>query len=213
MTAAASARSAAHHPPFIEIMAAIVEVRNGSARVVQVGRHAAEITKTPAETQRMLPYLSRVSLWLAALAAGVSLFTPGARGALLATVALIALIGALVLRRFQLKARPVVTLDFEATRPLDDEALLEVAAVLSRTVLRAASVGQALRDVRFDLIHELGAHEVTLHEPPSAPDTPLVLPERYPLGEAQCTGHVTGNAAAGFAVPVERQRRVVAMLE
>jgi len=49
----------------------------------------------------MLRYLSRVSLWLAAFAAAASLFTPGRESAALAVVAMIALVGALVLRRFK----------------------------------------------------------------------------------------------------------------
>jgi len=47
----------------------------------------------------MLPYLSHVSLWLAALAAAASLFTSGRHGATLAAVALVALGAALWLRR------------------------------------------------------------------------------------------------------------------
>ena len=43
----------------------------------------------------MLPYLTRVSFWLAALAAGMSLFTPGSRGALLASVLVFGALAAL----------------------------------------------------------------------------------------------------------------------
>jgi len=162
----------------------------------------------------MLPYLSRVSLWLAALAAAASLFTPGRHGALLATVAMIALIGALVLRRFQLKASAAAppALDPDDTRPLDDAAMLDVAARLARTIADAPSVAVALREVRDELIHELGAHDVTLHEP--APrNTGLTVADRFPLGEALRRNTVAGSATAGFAMPVARGGQVVAMLE
>ncbi|HUG23027.1 response regulator [Piscinibacter sp.] len=162
----------------------------------------------------MLPYLSRVSLWLAALAAAASLFTPGKHGALLATIAMVALIGALVLRRFQLKASAatVVTLDPDDTRPLDDAAMLDVATRLTRGIAEATSVAVALREVRDELVHELGAYGVTLHERP-APQAPLTVADRFPLGDALRRDAVAGSAAAGFAMPVALDGRVVAMLE
>ncbi|HEX6707114.1 MAG TPA: response regulator [Albitalea sp.] len=161
----------------------------------------------------MLPTLSRVSLWLAALAAAVSLFTPGQSGALLASVAMVSLIGALVLRRFHLKSAVVALPEPVDTRGLDAAALLEVATVLSATVARAGSLVDALRDLRGDLIHELGAHEVTLHEPPEEPGARLVVPERHPLGTALRSGEVTGSVETGFALPVECRGQVIAMIE
>ena len=162
----------------------------------------------------MLPYLSRVSLWLAALAAAVSLFTPGQPGALLAAIGMIALIGALVLRRFQLKEQLPPSLDpGDTTRSLDEATLLDVAAVLARAITNAGCLTDALRDLRGELIHELGAQEVTLHEPPESPRIALVVPERHPLGDAMRSGEVTGSVESGFALPVACQGRVVAMLE
>ncbi|HEX6364376.1 MAG TPA: hypothetical protein VFZ93_15575, partial [Albitalea sp.] len=159
----------------------------------------------------MLPHLTRVSFWLAAMAAGASLFTPGAQGALLATIGMVALIGALVLRRFALKSRtaePVA--DAEDTASIDESGLLEVAAVFVRDVMRAATLGEALRALREDIVHELGAREATVHE--AAPGEALVVAQRFPLGEAMASGEVAGSAAAGFALPVRRGGAVVAML-
>ncbi|WP_280151232.1 PAS domain-containing hybrid sensor histidine kinase/response regulator [Piscinibacter sp. XHJ-5] len=160
----------------------------------------------------MLPYLSRVSLWLAALAAGVSLFTPGRQGALLASFAMLALIGALVMRRFHLKVRAAPTPDAGESHALDDGAMLDIATVLTRTIGKAPSLADALRDVRDELVHELGAQEITLHEPPEAPHETLVVPERFPLGVAMKSGEVTGSSEAGFALPVSRGGQVIAML-
>ena len=160
----------------------------------------------------MLPYLTRVSFWLAALAAGMSLFTPGAKGAALASVAMVALVAALVLRRFALQSRPALPpLDRgDSVLRLDDTDLLDVAAVLARAVTGAATLAEALRGVRHALIHELGAQDVTLHEAPAG--AALVVPQRYPLGEAQASGEVAGSAAAGYALPVQCGTEVVALL-
>jgi len=161
----------------------------------------------------MLPYLTRVSFWLAALAAGVSLFTPGPNGALLASIAMVALVSALVLRRFELKARPVsaTQLDPAETGSLDEAGLLEVATVLLQAIARSTTLAEALGALRAELIHEIGAEDITLHE--ALPDLGLVVPQRYPLGDALAHGEVTGDAAAGYALPVQRGREVVAMLE
>src|SRR5688572_289899 len=140
----------------------------------------------------MLPYLSRVSLWLAALAAAASLFTPGRHGAMLASVAMVSLIGALVMRRFALRSAAPATLEPDETRPLDDAAMLDVAAVLTRSVAQAASLADALADVREELIHELGAHGVIVHGPCDGAE-PLVLANRFPLNHAQATGEVAGS--------------------
>jgi PAS domain S-box-containing protein len=156
----------------------------------------------------MLPYLSRVTLWLAALAAAASLFTPGRHGATLASIAMVSLVGALVLRRFVLKSRAAPAPDPDHVRPLDDTAMLDVAAVLARCMARATALEPALRDVREELIHELGVHELTLH----GPSDTLVVPDRFPLGDAFRSGHLHGNAAAGFALPVVRHGRVVAVV-
>ncbi|HEV7914163.1 MAG TPA: histidine kinase dimerization/phospho-acceptor domain-containing protein, partial [Albitalea sp.] len=162
----------------------------------------------------MLPYLTRVSLWLAALAAAASLFTPGQQGALLAAVGMVTLIVALLLRRFHLKAAPLLpAMDPGETPGLDDAAMLDVAAMFVHAVADASSLVDALRDLRDALIHELGAQEVTLHEPPEPPHTTLVVPERYPLGPALKSGNVTGSIEAGFALPVACRGRIVAMLE
>lgn len=162
----------------------------------------------------MLPYLSRVSLWLAALAAAASLFTPGRQGALLATVAMVALIGALVLRRFQPKAQvaagPVA--DVDATCMLDDAALLDVATLVARGIARSATLADAMHAVRGHLVHELGAYDVTLHGVPPQPE-PLVVADRFPLGDALRANAVAGSAEAGFAMPVACGGEVVAMLD
>ncbi len=160
----------------------------------------------------MLRYLSRVSLWLAALAAAASLFTPGREGATLATVAMIALIGALVLRRFMLKNRIQVVIEVESPRVLGEAAMLEVATMLTRRVTDANGLAEALEETREELVHELGARGVIVHGPVDAA-TPLVMAERYPLGDAFVRGEVCGNAVAGYALPVTRDQRVIAMLE
>jgi len=160
----------------------------------------------------MLPHLTRVSFWLAALAAAVSLFTPGPKGALLASIAMVALVSALVLRRFELKARPApATVDPGQSGVLDESALLEVAAVLVAAVARAPTLTAALAALRTELVHEIGAEGVTVHEAP--PGTRLVVPQRDPLGPAYSDGVAAGDAAAGYALPVQRAGEVVAMLE
>jgi signal transduction histidine kinase/DNA-binding response OmpR family regulator len=159
----------------------------------------------------MLPYLSRVSLWLAALAAAASLFTPGPNGAMLATVALIALAGALWMRRYRAVAPTLIEL--EETVGLDDAALLDVASVLARSVAQAATLRDALVDVRDDLIHELGAHGVVIHHLGSAADAHLRALDRYPVRDAMRSRAVAGRAEGGFALPVARDGRVVALLE
>jgi PAS domain S-box-containing protein len=159
----------------------------------------------------MLPYLSRVSLWLAALAAAASLFTPEKQGAMLATIAMVALIGSLVLRRFHLKAHVPEVPDLDHTRPLDDAAMLDAASALSRCIGEAATLADALRDVREELILELGAHDVTLHGDDA--QGPLVVADRFPLGDALRRNQVSGSAAAGFALPVACRGAVVAMIE
>src|SRR5437762_6857775 len=121
----------------------------------------------------MLPHLSRVTLWLAALAAAASLFPPGRHGAMLASIAMVSLIGALVMRRFHLKTHVVATPDPDHTRPLDDMAMLDAAMVLSRAIHDAADLAHGLREVREALILELGAHDLTLHE--SERGEPLVV--------------------------------------
>jgi signal transduction histidine kinase/CheY-like chemotaxis protein/HPt (histidine-containing phosphotransfer) domain-containing protein len=162
----------------------------------------------------MLPYLSRVTLWLAALAAAASLFTRGRPGALLAIVSMLSLAGALVLRRFELKTRLAPVPDLDHTRPLDGAALLETAVVLTQGITQAATLGDALQELRDELIHELGVHTLTLHEIGGQPGARLVVPERFPLGDAMRCGKVTGNTEAGFALPVARGcDGVVAMLE
>jgi PAS domain S-box-containing protein len=160
----------------------------------------------------MLRYLSRVSLWLAALAAAASLFTRGRHGALLATVAMVSLAGALVLRRFQLKAGLPTVIDPDQTRPLDDAAMLEVATLLTRRITQAGRLADALREVHDELIHELGAHGTALHGPVDR-GRRLVLADRFPLGTALRSDEVSGSAAAGFAMPVSRAGEVVAMIE
>jgi signal transduction histidine kinase/CheY-like chemotaxis protein len=152
----------------------------------------------------MLPHLSRISFWLAALAAAASLVTPDSDGALLASVAIVALLGALVLRRFGMQ--PAASPEFTATASIDDAAMLEVATVLARRLAAAPSLAQALRAAGDVLTLELGAHGVTLHEP-GAP-----VAERSPLHDAARTRAVAGDADAGFAVPVSCDGHVVALL-
>jgi len=160
----------------------------------------------------MLRYLSRVSLWLAALAAAASLFTPGREGATLAMVAMVALIGALVLRRVMRQNLIQVVIEVEASRALGEASMLEVATMLTRRVTAASSLAEALEETREELVHELGARGVIVHGPVDAA-TLLVMAERYPLGDAFVRREVCGNAAAGYALPVARGHRVVAVLE
>ena len=152
----------------------------------------------------MLPHLSRISFWLAALAAAASLVTPDSDGAMLASVAIVALLGALVLRRFGM--RPAASPEFTETAAVDGAAMLEVATVLARRLAAAPSLAQALRAASEVLTLELGAHGVTLHEP-GAP-----VAERSPLRDATRTRAAAGDADAGFAVPVCRDGQVVALL-
>ena len=130
---------------------------------------------------------------------------------MLASIAMVSLIGALVMRRFHLKTHVVATPDPDHTRPLDDMAMLDAAMVLSRAIHDAADLAHGLREVREALILELGAHDLTLHE--SERGEPLVVADRFPLGEAFRSAQVAGSAAAGFALPVERGGAVVAMIE
>src|SRR5688500_10587856 len=118
----------------------------------------------------MLPYLSRVSLWLAALAAAASLFTPGQKGAWLASLAMVALIAALVLRRFSLKSQLPPVADFEHAPLLDDAALLDAATLLSRCIAQSDSLDAAVQELRETLMYELGVRKLTLHEPGDSPD-------------------------------------------
>jgi hypothetical protein len=142
----------------------------------------------------MLPYLSRVSLWLAALAAAASLFTPGRQGAMLASVAMVALIGALLIRRFELKSRPVVAIEPERVRSLDEAAMLEVATILTRRISQASSLLDALRETRDELIHELGARGVVVHGP-TGDEAPLVLAERSAKPFAAARSPATRHSA------------------
>ncbi|CAG1019844.1 two-component system, NarL family, sensor histidine kinase EvgS [Burkholderiaceae bacterium] len=161
----------------------------------------------------MLPYLSRVSLWLAALAAAASLFTPGQQGAWLASIAMAALIAALVLRRFHLKAQPPPLLDLDHPPLLDDAALLDAARVLSRCIAEAGSLEAAVRDLREELIHELGVHELILHDAGDAAGGRLVVADRFPLGRALQGNEIAGSSEAGFALPVARGGDVIMLLE
>jgi two-component system sensor histidine kinase/response regulator len=160
----------------------------------------------------MLAYLSRVSLCLAALAAGASLFTPGRDGAALASLAIVALIGALLMRRFRVKAQLALRIEPDQAGPLDDTALHEVATLITRRIAQASTLPDALRETREELIHELGARGVVVHGP--ADDMmPLALAQRFPLGEALRSTKVAGNPTLGYAAPVVHDGQVVAMLE
>jgi signal transduction histidine kinase/CheY-like chemotaxis protein/HPt (histidine-containing phosphotransfer) domain-containing protein len=160
----------------------------------------------------MLAILSRVSLWLAAVSAAVSLVTPGQQGALLASVALGAMIAAFVLRRFELKVRVAPLVEAPETVLPDPGTLLDLAHALTRSIAGHSSVVPALRALRQALIHELGAEDVLVHEPPEG-DESLVVPARAPVGAAFCSRRVSGSPEAGYALPVVRGDRVIAMLE
>jgi len=159
----------------------------------------------------MLPHLSHVSLWLAALSAVASLFLPGSDGAMLATIALVALGAALWLRRYRV-SEPVVPELAEALA-LDDAAMLDVGAVLSRSVAQADSLGAALQELKEELIHELGARDLEIHWMDATPEMPERVADRFPLSEALRTRAAAGNLVGGFALPVARDGQVVAMLE
>ena len=150
----------------------------------------------------MLPYLSRVSLWLAALAAAASLFTSGSSGATLASVAMVSLIGALVFRRWEIKARVVSMPELEQAATFDEAALCEAAAMLLRSIVQSKSLHDALTRVGDELVHEIGAHGLTVHESPAGP---LVVANRFPLGHAAHRDEVAGTPEAGFALPVSRK--------
>jgi len=158
----------------------------------------------------MLPYLSRVSLWLAALAAATSLFTPGSNGATLATVALVALGCALWLRRFNVIAP---ALEADESVALDDAAMLDVAHVLTRGVAQSGSLAAALQQVKNDLIHELGAHGVAIHHLNPAAPVDERFAQRAPLRDALQTRAAAGCAATGYALAVSRDGRGIALLE
>jgi signal transduction histidine kinase/CheY-like chemotaxis protein/HPt (histidine-containing phosphotransfer) domain-containing protein len=161
----------------------------------------------------MFAILSRVSLWLAAVSAAVSLVTPGPQGGLLASIAVGAMIAAFVLRRFELKLRVAPAVEAPDTVLPDSDALLEVAHALTRSIAARSALVPAMRALRQALIHELGAQQVLLHEPPDDRDACLVVPARPPLGEAFRTGRVAGSCETGYALPVVRGDGVVAMLE
>src|SRR5439155_6421826 len=126
-------------------------------------------------------------------------------GAMLATVALIALMGALWLRRY--RAAAPVLMELDETVGLDDAALLDVATVLARSTAQAASLRDALVDVRQHMIHELGAHGVVIHHLGGAADMHLRALDRYPVRDAMQTGAVAGRTDGGFALPVARDGR------
>ncbi len=161
----------------------------------------------------MLAILSRVSLWLAAVSAAVSLVTPGQQGVLLASVAVGAIIAAIVLRRFELKVRVAPVVEAPDSVLLDPGALLDLAHALTRSIAGERSLVPALRGLCQTLIHELGAQDVLVHEPPEDPDQSLVVPARAPTGDAFRSRRVSGGSEAGYALPVVRGDRVVAMLE
>ncbi|HEY0855885.1 MAG TPA: response regulator [Albitalea sp.] len=124
-----------------------------------------------------------------------------------------ALIAALLLRRLHLKSRPPPLVDLDHPPLLDDAALLDAAAVLSRCIAEARSLDAAVRDLREELIHELGVHELVLHEAGDAPEGRLVVAERFPLGHALRSGEIAGSSEAGFALPVSRGGHVIMVLE
>ena len=159
----------------------------------------------------MLPYLSHVSLWLAALAAAASLFTSGREGTTLATLALVALGAALWLRRY--RAPMEVAPELAEALALDDAAMLDVGAVLSRSVAQAGSLVDALQELKEELVHELGARGVAIHWMDASPDMPERVADRFPLSEALRTRAAAGSLAGGFALPVARDGQVIAMLE
>ena len=88
-----------------------------------------------------------------------------------------------------------------------------MATVLARSTAQAPSLRDALVDVRQHLIHELGAHGVVIHHLGGAADRHLRALDRYPVHDAMQTGAVAGRTDGGFALPVARDGRVVALLE
>ena len=161
----------------------------------------------------MLAILSRVSLWLAAVSAAVSLVTPGSQGGLLASVAVGAMIASFVLKRFELKLRAPAVVEIPETEFPESGALLELAHALTRSIAGESSLVPALHALRTALVQELGAQDVVVHEPSVDPDDALVVPTRAPLGIACRSGRVSGSPETGYALPVVRGDQVVAMLE
>ena len=157
----------------------------------------------------MLPYLSRISFWMATVAAAASLIAPEQGGPALATFAIAALMGALVLRRFfphRAVVDPPETLD---TVPIDDAALFDVATLLTRRLARSTSFAEALRMAADVLTLELGAVGVALLQPaghPTGHPPAHGEPESIPRA-------VTGADGGGFALPVWRGDQRVALLQ
>jgi len=132
----------------------------------------------------MLLRLSRLSLWLAAAAAGMAFFGPVESRGLYADTAL-ALAGAAfvlwrgavaLLRRLQ---RPVDAIP--APRPLDADALREGALQLARAAREAPSFEAALLEVGQLLRGEIGAREVRvfmIEEHGGAPGLSELIPVR-----------------------------------
>ena len=141
---------------------------------------------------------------MAAVAAAASLIAPENGGPALATFAIAALIGTLVLRRF-FPHRTVDRPEILDTVSIDDAALFDVATALTRRLGRSTSLAEALRMAADVLTLELGAVRVALLQPTGHPPA-LGEPESIPRA-------VTGTDDGGFALPVWRGDQRVALLQ
>lgn len=182
----------------------------------------------------MLLRLSRVSFWLAAAAAALTLLAPGGHETLLTGTAVAASAaafglwrsGVAVLRRcdpaLAAVPEPVV---------LTEAMLRDAAAMLQRGADEAASFDAALHAVARVLRAELGARGVNVHEVRGIDATHAQVADRIeaqpdfrararslrldaiPLGLAIRTGVEAGAPPSGVAVPVLSAGRVVAVIE
>jgi HPt (histidine-containing phosphotransfer) domain-containing protein/BarA-like signal transduction histidine kinase len=155
----------------------------------------------------MLPHLSRFSLWLAALTAAASLLLPGRQGGTLASIAMLALLAALWLRRFNRPPPEAALPDSTGIPAYDDVAMMEFAALAARQLEPADSLKTALQALGDLMVHELGAEDLRIHHPaPSAPKSAAIA-------DALRTGQAVLNDDNGFVLPVFRDRQPVAVLE
>lgn len=182
----------------------------------------------------MLFRLSRVSFWLAAAAAGMTLLAPAGRETLLTGIVLVASAAAFALWRagvsHQRRTHAAATA-LPAAMVLTQASVQEAAALLVRRAVEAASFETALHAVARVLRGELGARQALVHEVCEIGATHVQLIDLIaaspgfrarprsvrldagPLGQAICTGVEAGVAPGDVAVPVLSEGRVVAVIE
>ena len=182
----------------------------------------------------MLLRLSRVSFWLAAAAAALTLLAPGGHETLLTGIAVASSAAAFGLWRSGTAAlrrcAPALAAVPEAV-VLTEATLRDAAAMLEREAREASSFDAALHAVARVLRTELGARGVNVHEVRGLDATHAQVADRIetqpdfhararsvrldavPLGLAIRTGVEAGAPPSGVAVPVLSAGRVVAAIE